>query len=239
MLLILGMIGWFHYRSTLVCFQMVVLCAAVVTSVLLSVLVSCDDSDVKPLTIDPFRWTTEVGTEAVFSCTFYDPSTPVILSWFYPDNVTEVMRELNASSRVYVDIDFNLHVTDVRENDTGLYLCSVTVVSNSTLPDEIPLSSTTMVMVGENVSDFTKTSILVSTEVAVNTSEGEVLGHSAAESLLLYNETVYLKVYTMPSYFTEGMIILGINLGLLLIFVICLVQSFVAEKKRVQLYHKG
>lgn len=231
------MIGLFHYRSTVVCFQMVVLCAAVVASVLLSVLVSCDDS--KPLTIDPFRWTTEVGTEAVFSCKFHDSSASVILSWFYPDNVTEVRRELNASSRVYVDTDFNLHVTDVRENDTGLYLCSVTVVSNSTLPDEIPLSSTTMVMVGETVSGFTKTSILVSTEVAVNTSEGEVLGHSAADSLLVYNETVYLKVYTMPSYFTEGMIILGINLGLLLIFVICLVQSFVAEKKRVQLYYKG
>lgn len=213
-------------------FQMVVLyAAAVVASVLLSVLVSCDESEFKPLTIAPFRLTTEVGTEAVFSCTFYDSSEYVTLSWFYPDNVTEVTRELNASSRVYVDIGFNLHVTDVRENDTGLYLCSVKVGgSNDTIPDEITLSSTTMVMVGENVSDFTKASILVSTEVAVNMSEVDVL---------VYNETVYLKVYTMPSYFIEGMIILGINLGLLLIFGICLVQSFVSEKKRVQLYYKG
>ena len=46
-----------------------------------------------------------------------------------------------------------------------------------------------------------------------------------------HNITAELKVYVMPSYFTEGMIIVGINCGLILLFIGCGINSLRQAKR--------
>ena len=56
------------------------------------------------------------------------------------------------------------------------------------------------------------------------------------------SETGTLKVYFMPSYFKEGMIIVAVNGGLFLLFLICTVYSQVKEikdKKRNEREYKA
>lgn len=60
-------------------------------------------------------------------------------------------------------------------------------------------------------------------------------------SNLEYNTTAELKVYIMPSYFEEGMIIMGINAGLVLIFLICFLYTFIRskqERKQIKKLHR-
>ncbi|KAK7090925.1 hypothetical protein V1264_010660 [Littorina saxatilis] len=47
----------------------------------------------------------------------------------------------------------------------------------------------------------------------------------------VHNATAELHVYEMPSYFEEGMIIVGITTGLVLVFIICAVHSFIRNRK--------
>jgi len=49
----------------------------------------------------------------------------------------------------------------------------------------------------------------------------------------LTKETI-LKVYVMPSYFTEGMIVVGINIGLIGIFIMCSIWSLVRSRRERQ-----
>ena len=46
------------------------------------------------------------------------------------------------------------------------------------------------------------------------------------------NVTAELKVYDMPSYFIEGMVIVGINAALIILFVSCGIYSFVSSRKQ-------
>ena len=45
------------------------------------------------------------------------------------------------------------------------------------------------------------------------------------------NATATLKVYIMPDYFIEGMIIVGINIALVIVFVGCSVYTFIRNKR--------
>ncbi len=46
-----------------------------------------------------------------------------------------------------------------------------------------------------------------------------------------FNVMVNVRVYVMPSYFTEGMVILGINAVLIVVFLLCLIHSTVQHKR--------
>ena len=46
-----------------------------------------------------------------------------------------------------------------------------------------------------------------------------------------HNATAQLDIYVMPDYFTEGMIILFINAGLIVIFLGCLLHSFIKGRR--------
>lgn len=190
---------------------------AVLLSVLSAVSVAQEYGDGLPtVTIEPFRWTMEVGESTTLECTFsgaYTNST----TWFYPDNVTEVSSEFN-SSRIWADDEGVLHVTDGQVNDTGSYLCVVTVDT------DVVAATTESPTTDENRTD-------ISEKGGRNVSAAAAFYD--AES---YNATVYLHVYVMPTYFTEGMIILGINVGLLLVFLAFLAQSMASERKRMKLY---
>jgi len=59
------------------------------------------------------------------------------------------------------------------------------------------------------------------------------------ETVGIYNSTFVYKVYEMPTYLKEGLIILGVNIVLLIVFVACLARSMVADKKRLQKYAKA
>lgn len=197
--------------------------------------ISCqDEEDKPPLSIDPFRKTIEVGNDAVFQCIPLAPNNLTRIAWFFPDNVTEIGSESN-SSRIYVDKDSQLHFRSAQENDTGIYLCK-TIITNSLSTVPVVSSSTmhgNITVTQLPASNSTGGHATVSTEAASTATFTDQI-----ETPESYNATVELKVYVMPTYFTEGMIILGINLGLLLVFLICLTQSLVSERKRMQAYYK-
>lgn len=46
-----------------------------------------------------------------------------------------------------------------------------------------------------------------------------------------FNATAELKIYVMPSYFTEGMIVVGINAALVVIFLLCFAFHTVRNRK--------
>ena len=50
------------------------------------------------------------------------------------------------------------------------------------------------------------------------------------------NVTLDCRVYVMPDYFVDGVVILAINGVLLVIFVACLVHSTMSEKRRLRKY---
>ena len=52
------------------------------------------------------------------------------------------------------------------------------------------------------------------------------------------NNTIVINIYVMPTYFKEGMIVLGINVGLAIIFFACFINSAIADKKRLKEYGK-
>jgi len=205
--------------------------------------ISCQDSEEGPsLSIEPFRLTIEVGNDAVFHCIFTHTDNLTQISWFYPGNGTEVEPESN-TTRIYVDGE-SLHIKNAQENDAGLYLCRATV-GNSISTAPVVTFSTTMhgdVTVTQlPVTNSTDGRLTFATDAPSNaTFAEEIPGPRQVETEMppTYNATVDVKVYVMPTYFTEGMIILGINLGLLLIFLICLTQSLVSERKRMQTYYK-
>lgn len=223
--------------------------------------ISCQDEEAEgpTVTIEPFRLSIEVGQEAVFGCSFSHPNNVTHISWFYPDNVTEVGMDYN-TTRIYVDEESQLHVRNAQENDTGLYLCKVTFGDSIVT---VPGVTFTTAMHGDVTfttamhGDVTVTHLPVSSstvgrvtfltddpgngtlaERIPNPQEVGTAGTGAPETPEIYNATADLNVYVMPTYFTEGMIILGINLGLLLVFLICLAQSLVSERKRMQGYYK-
>lgn len=202
---------------------------------------SCQDSEESPpVTIEPFRLTIEVGNDASFACHHLLPDNITHVSWFYPDNVTEVAPESN-STRIYVDTESQLHIRNAQENDTGLYLCKVTVVDSISTDPTVTFSTTLR-------GDTTVTHLPISnsTDAGVTDASNNVTVAGKipdprpveTETPETFNATVALNVYVMPTYFTEGMIILGINLGLLLVFLICLTQSLISERKRMQTYYK-
>ena len=45
------------------------------------------------------------------------------------------------------------------------------------------------------------------------------------------NATAILKVYQMPSYLVEGLVLMGINIALVLIFIACAVWRFVQTRR--------
>lgn len=47
-----------------------------------------------------------------------------------------------------------------------------------------------------------------------------------------YSVEVELKVYWSPTYFTEGMIVIGINAALLLIFFFCFVYHYIKNRRK-------
>ena len=49
-----------------------------------------------------------------------------------------------------------------------------------------------------------------------------------------HSVTAQLHVYKMPSYFTEGVIIFGINMGLVLVFIGCALYSFIHDQKETK-----
>jgi hypothetical protein len=73
--------------------------------------------------------------------------------------------------------------------------------------------------------------------VTVNQTAGAAVD-SASMDAVTYNATFVYNVYVMPSYFTEGMIILGVNLFLAAVFGACLIRSMVADKSRLVKYGK-
>ena len=46
-----------------------------------------------------------------------------------------------------------------------------------------------------------------------------------------HNATATLKVYVMPSYLTEGMVVLAINAALISFFVVCGLKSYIARRR--------
>lgn len=60
---------------------------------------------------------------------------------------------------------------------------------------------------------------------------------------LALNRTVELRAYEMPTYFMEGMIIVGVNCGLILLFIGCGINSLIQSrrqkrKRREETYRK-
>lgn len=52
------------------------------------------------------------------------------------------------------------------------------------------------------------------------------------------NATCDVTVYVMPSYFTEALIILCINGGLVILFFLCLIHSQLTQHRRKRLYKR-
>ena len=65
-----------------------------------------------------------------------------------------------------------------------------------------------------------------------DTVKGE---YTCTTTLSTYNSTTLVKVYIMPSYFTEGMVILGINAALILIFIACGTYRFIETRREKQI----
>jgi hypothetical protein len=85
------------------------------------------------------------------------------------------------------------------------------------------------------------TGVLSVSEVLVNDS-GEYMcvlnGTSGCDldTFSTCNATVPIKVYIMPDYVVDGIIVLVINVVLLIVFVACLITSAVVDRRRLQKY---
>ena len=62
----------------------------------------------------------------------------------------------------------------------------------------------------------------------VEGDEGEYICTTLTRDM---NATATLKIYVMPSYFTEAMIVMGINIVLVLIFIGCGINQYVQTRK--------
>jgi hypothetical protein len=58
--------------------------------------------------------------------------------------------------------------------------------------------------------------------------------YSCVTSLPVFQAVVEIEAYVMPDYFIAGMILLGINLGLCVLFVACLVRSMIKQRKSMK-----
>jgi len=56
--------------------------------------------------------------------------------------------------------------------------------------------------------------------------------YTCVTSLPDFAAQILIETYVMPDYFVAGMILLGLNLGLCLLFVVCLASSIITERRR-------
>jgi len=173
----------------------------------------CNDPTEPTVVLDPPRLAVEVNNSVEVRCNltslpgnFYVVST----TWYNEDEVD--ISSLN-SSRLNVTTandstsDVILLIFDAEETDSGEYKCAVTIAEGSPL---------------KKVQDVTP--LTNDTVVQVEATPGT------------YNGTFTCVVYVMPTYLKEGMIILGINIFLAIIFLGCLARSILADKRRLAKY---
>lgn len=70
----------------------------------------------------------------------------------------------------------------------------------------------------------------------MNSDEGEYVCTTLSRDM---NATGTLKIFVMPSYFTEAMIVMGINIVLVLIFIGCGVNQYIQTKKEKRNFKKS
>lgn len=70
----------------------------------------------------------------------------------------------------------------------------------------------------------------------MNSDEGEYVCTTPSRDM---NATGTLKIFVMPSYFTEAMIVMGINIVLVLIFIGCGVNQYIQTKKEKRNFKKS
>ena len=126
-------------------------------------------------------------------------------------------------------ISLNADVTATEIGDTAEIQCSTT--TNETLKWYKGTNSTMEKLISTDSSmrvyaNFT-TGLLVINDAEENDT-GEYLCQTSSGS---HSVTAELHVYKMPTYFTEGMIIFGISLGLVLVFTTCALYAFIQNKK--------
>lgn len=69
----------------------------------------------------------------------------------------------------------------------------------------------------------------------MNSDEGEYVCTTPSRDM---NATGTLKIFVMPSYFTEAMVVMGINILLVLIFIGCGVHQYIQTKKEKKNFKK-
>ncbi|ESN98684.1 hypothetical protein HELRODRAFT_188877 [Helobdella robusta] len=167
----------------------------------------------------------EMGTEMEFSCPNLDTTMNISnLMWFNPDN--QVVGG-DSSRNYYHNKTTNCLVMTARSqvNDSGLYTCSVLYQQsgeNHTVPRQSSL-----------LQEGNSREIIASTTTSATTYTTTT--SSPATDLSNYkNSTIEIGIYIMPSYFTEGMILLGLNMGLGSLLVVLNSYSFYKERKSLK-----
>lgn len=126
-------------------------------------------------------------------------------------------------------ISLDADVTAVKIGDTAELLCSTT--TNETLRWYIGTNSTVEKLISENGSlrvhaNFTTGLLVIKDAVENDTGEYMCATSSGSHSI-----TAELHVYKMPTYFFEGMIVFGINCGLVLVFITCSLYTHFRRKR--------
>lgn len=109
--------------------------------------------------------------------------------------------------------------------ESAEFVCS----NNSAINSDIVwmyTNETLIPQVRANISIVTENTLHI--ESAVETDGGEYI---CTTKMREFNATAELKVYTMPTYFTEGMIVIGINAALLVIFFMCFAYHTVKNRR--------
>jgi len=177
---------------------------------------SCQDDAPSPsVIIDPLRLAVEVNTSVEIRCNFtmLPSNYHVVNTTWYNSDLIDI-QSLN-STRFTLSIpdasmqDVVLNIQDSVEKDSGTYTC-VVVVAEGPPGKNSPSQNVTPVSGGDSVPR--------------DMSPGA------------YNGTFIYVVYVMPTYVREGLIILGVNLALAIVFGGCLIRSILADKKRLTKY---
>lgn len=109
--------------------------------------------------------------------------------------------------------------------ESAEFVCS----NNSAINSDIVwmyINETLFPQVRANVNIVTENTLHIKS--AVETDQGEYI---CTTKIREFNATAELKVYTMPTYFTEGMIVIGINAALLVIFFMCFAYHTVKNRR--------
>ena len=94
--------------------------------------------------------------------------------------------------------------------------------------------------INDLVSDrmYYKSTNTTSTLTIMDIMVDDTGNYTCITSLPEFRSQIHIETYVMPDYFISGMILLGINLGLCVLFIVCLTSSIIRENREKKKYDR-